>query len=64
MRVYHVGHIGTRRVDVVEAETPEMTCRNAGWEPAKCEVVDITDNVKRLRACGDLKDLGPAGERD
>ena len=56
MQVYHVGLIGTRRVDVVEAETPAQACWNAGWEPAACEVIDITDSVRRLKACGDLQD--------
>lgn len=59
-QVYHIGLIGTRKVDVVEAETPELACWSAGWVPAACDVVDITQNVRRLRACGDLQDLGPA----
>lgn len=60
MRYYHVGLEGSREVDIVDADDPETACWKAGWDPVHCVVVDITDNVNRLKQNGDMQDVGPA----
>ena len=54
-RIYKIARIGTKDVTVEEAEDEKMACLKAGWAEKACEVVDITEQVKRLEANGDLQ---------
>ena len=47
-RIYKVAVIGTSYVAIEEAETPFLACLKAGWAEKACEVVDITDAVKKI----------------
>ena len=55
--IYKVGLIGTKEVEIVEAESPELACFVAGWNPPACEVTDITRQIKILRDSGHIEGI-------
>lgn len=63
-RIYRIGLIGTRHVAVEEAETGDLACWKAGWDPAWCTVTDITDEVIELKESGDIEIVEIKGEKD
>ena len=54
-RIFKIGRIGTKEIRIEEEETPRAACYKAGWAPEWCRVVDITDEMKRLRENGELE---------
>lgn len=60
-RLYRVRRIGTREVGVVEEETEILAAYACGWDPAWCSVVDITEEVERMKRAGEIEYVDNCG---
>jgi len=45
LRTYKLGLIGSKDLTVEQAQDARAACWKAGWDPDKCQVQDITDEL-------------------
>ena len=56
-RIFKLGQIGSRELTVERGRDFREACWSAGYDPDKCEAVDITDDLERAREDGTIYEV-------